>query len=97
MLDQVNDRVEHAHELVRLLGDLACKVNLIPFNPFPNTDYKRSSNNAIHRFRAILEEGRLNVTVRKTRGEDIDAACGQLAGKVSDRTNRTVHRVEFDV
>ncbi|MCF6254515.1 MAG: 23S rRNA (adenine(2503)-C(2))-methyltransferase RlmN, partial [Thiomicrorhabdus sp.] len=97
MLDQVNDRVEHAHELVRLLGDLACKVNLIPFNPFPNTDYKRSSNNAIHRFRAILEEGRLNITVRKTRGEDIDAACGQLAGKVSDRTKRTLHRVEFDV
>ena len=97
MLDQVNDRVEHAHELVALLGDLACKVNLIPFNPFPNTDYKRSSNNAIHRFRAILEEGRLNVTVRKTRGEDIDAACGQLAGKVSDRTKRTLHRVEFDV
>ncbi len=97
MLDQINDRVEHAHELVTLLGELACKVNLIPFNPFPNTDYKRSSNNAIHRFRAILEEGGLNVTVRKTRGEDIDAACGQLAGKVSDRTKRTVHRVEFDV
>ncbi len=97
MLDQVNDRIEHAHELVALLGELACKVNLIPFNPFPNTDYKRSSNNAIHRFRAILEEGGLNVTVRKTRGEDIDAACGQLAGKVSDRTKRTVHRVEFDL
>ncbi len=97
MLDQVNDRVEHAHELVDLLGDLACKVNLIPFNPFPNTDYKRSSNNAIHRFRAILEEGGLNVTIRKTRGEDIDAACGQLAGKVSDRTKRTVHRVTFDL
>jgi len=97
MLDQVNDRVEHAHELVVLLGDLACKVNLIPFNPFPNTDYKRSSNNAIHRFRAVLEEGGLNVTVRKTRGEDIDAACGQLAGKVSDRTKRTVHRVAFDL
>ena len=96
MLDQVNDRTEHAHELVALLGDLACKVNLIPFNPFPNADYKRSSNNAIHRFRAILEEGGLNVTVRKTRGEDIDAACGQLAGKVSDRTKRTIQRVEFD-
>ncbi len=97
MLNQVNDRVEHAHELVALLGDLACKVNLIPFNPFPNTDYQRSSNNAIHRFRSILEEGGLNVTVRKTRGEDIDAACGQLAGKVSDRTKRTVHRVAFDL
>ena len=96
MLDQVNDRVEHGHELVALLGNLACKVNLIPFNPFPNTDYKRSSNNAIHRFRAVLEEGGLNVTVRKTRGEDIDAACGQLAGKVADRTRRTIHRVTLD-
>lgn len=96
MLDHINDRPEHAHELVTLLDDLPCKVNLIPFNPFPNTDYKRSSNNAIHRFRAILEEGGLSVTVRKTRGDDIDAACGQLAGKVSDRTKRTLHRVEFD-
>ncbi len=95
MIDQVNDRPEHAHQLVELIGDLPSKVNLIPFNPFPNTDYKRSSNNAIHRFRAILEEGGLNVTVRKTRGDDIDAACGQLAGKVSDRTKRTLHRVEF--
>ena len=95
MLDQVNDRTEHADQLVELLGDLPCKVNLIPFNPFPNTDYKRSSNNAIHRFRAVLEDGGLSVTVRKTRGDDIDAACGQLAGKVSDRTKRTLHRVEF--
>lgn len=95
MIDQVNDRTEHAKQLVELLGDLPCKVNMIPFNPFPNTDYRRSSNNAIHRFRAILEEGGLNVTVRKTRGDDIDAACGQLAGKVTDRTKRTLHRVEF--
>lgn len=95
MLDKVNDRVEHAHQLVKLLADLPCKVNLIPFNPFPNTDYLRSSNNAIHKFRAILEAGGLNVTVRKTRGDDIDAACGQLAGKVSDRTKRTQYRVEF--
>lgn len=95
MIDHVNDRPEQAHELVELIGDLPSKVNLIPFNPFPNTDYKRSSNNAIHRFRNILEEGGLNVTVRKTRGDDIDAACGQLAGKVTDRTKRTLHRVEF--
>lgn len=92
MLDQVNDRVEHAHELVALLGDLPCKVNLIPFNPFPNTDYQRSSNNAIHRFQAILMEAGLNCTVRKTRGDDIDAACGQLAGKVKDRTKRTLQK-----
>ncbi|NPA72229.1 MAG: 23S rRNA (adenine(2503)-C(2))-methyltransferase RlmN [Gammaproteobacteria bacterium] len=96
MLDKVNDLTEHAHELVEILGDLPCKVNLIPFNPFPNTDYRRSSNNAIHRFRAILEDKGLKVTVRKTRGEDIDAACGQLAGKVSDRTKRTQHVVELD-
>lgn len=96
MLDKVNDHIEHAHQLIDILGDLPCKVNLIPFNPFPNTEYLRSSNNAIHRFRAILEEGGLQVTVRKTRGDDIDAACGQLAGKVSDRTKRTLHRVEFD-
>ncbi|WP_019555824.1 23S rRNA (adenine(2503)-C(2))-methyltransferase RlmN [Thiomicrorhabdus arctica] len=96
MLDKVNDHIEHAHQLIELLGNLPCKVNLIPFNPFPNTEYQRSSNNAIHRFRAILEEGGLQVTVRKTRGDDIDAACGQLAGKVSDRTKRTLHRVEFD-
>lgn len=96
MLDQVNDRPEHAQQLVELLQSLPCKVNLIPFNPFPNTDYRRSSNNAIHRFRDLLEQGGLNVTVRKTRGDDIDAACGQLAGKVSDRTKRTLHRVDFN-
>ncbi len=97
MLDRVNDQITHAHELVALLGTLACKVNLIPFNPFPNTLYQRSSNNAIYRFKTVLEDGGLNVTVRKTRGEDIDAACGQLAGKVSDRTRRTLHRVELDM
>lgn len=96
MIDQKNDRVQHAHELVKLLGDLPCKVNMIPFNPFPNTSYKRSSNNAIHRFREVLEQAGLNVTVRKTRGDDIDAACGQLAGKVTDRTKRTRHKIEFE-
>ncbi|WP_319557330.1 23S rRNA (adenine(2503)-C(2))-methyltransferase RlmN [Thiomicrorhabdus sp.] len=95
MLDKVNDRLEHAQQLAELLKGLACKVNLIPFNPFPNTEYRRSSNNAIHRFREVLEQAGLNVTVRKTRGDDIDAACGQLAGKVTDRTKRTLHRVEF--
>ncbi|BBP46488.1 dual-specificity RNA methyltransferase RlmN [Thiosulfatimonas sediminis] len=97
MIDQVNDRLEHAQQLVELLGDLPCKVNLIPFNPFPNTDYQRSSNNAIHRFREVLENGALNVTVRRTRGDDIDAACGQLAGKVTDRTKRTLHRVDMNL
>jgi 23S rRNA (adenine2503-C2)-methyltransferase len=96
MLDQVNDEVEHAHQLVELLGDLVCKVNLIPFNPFPNTPYLRSSNNRVHRFQRVLHEAGINCTIRKTRGDDIDAACGQLAGKVKDRTKRTLHRVTFE-
>jgi 23S rRNA (adenine2503-C2)-methyltransferase len=65
-----------------------CKFNLIPFNPFPNSGYERSSNNAIRIFREILQEAGLVVTVRKTRGDDIDAACGQLAGQVQDKTKR---------
>ena len=88
MLDQVNDSVHHAHELVKLVGDLPCKLNLIPWNPFPEANYKRSSNNQIHRFREILQGAGLIVTIRKTRGEDIDAACGQLAGQVVDKSNR---------
>ena len=98
MLDKVNDSVQLAHELVRLVGDLPCKFNLIPFNPFPNSGYLRSSNNAIHRFRDVLMQAGFVVTVRKTRGDDIDAACGQLAGKVVDKTHRTsqrsVHRMK---
>lgn len=97
MLDQVNDDIEQAHELVELLGDLVCKVNLIPFNPFPNTPYLRSSNNRVHRFQRVLHEAGINCTIRKTRGDDIDAACGQLAGKVKDRTKRTLHRINFDL
>lgn len=89
MLDGVNDTVQHAHELVALVGDLPCKFNLIPWNPFPEAHYARSSNNTIHRFRAILQEAGFVVTVRKTRGDDIDAACGQLAGQVVDKSNRT--------
>ncbi len=96
MLDQVNDRPEHAHQLIELLGDLPCKVNLIPFNPFPNAPYKRSSNNAVHRFQDALMKAGVNCTVRRTRGDDIDAACGQLAGKVKDRTKRTLQTVNLD-
>jgi len=91
MLDGVNDSDENAHELSALLKDIPCKVNLIPFNPFPETRYKRSSNNRIHRFRDILENAGLIVMTRKTRGEDIDAACGQLAGKINDKSRRDVH------
>ncbi|ORU93675.1 MAG: bifunctional tRNA (adenosine(37)-C2)-methyltransferase TrmG/ribosomal RNA large subunit methyltransferase RlmN [Cycloclasticus sp. symbiont of Bathymodiolus heckerae] len=92
MLSGINDSVEQAHELAKLLVDVPSKVNLIPFNPFPNTQYKRSSNNAIHRFTAVLKEAGLITTTRKTRGDDIDAACGQLVGKVKDKTKRQLKR-----
>ncbi|MDN0076443.1 23S rRNA (adenine(2503)-C(2))-methyltransferase RlmN [Crenobacter sp. SG2303] len=90
MLDGVNDRPEHARQLIELVKDVPCKFNLIPFNPFPNSGYGRSSNNAIHAFRSILQDAGFVVTVRKTRGDDIDAACGQLAGQVQDKTRRQV-------
>jgi len=72
----------------KLVADLPCKFNLIPWNPFPEANYKRSSNNQIHRFREVLQAAGLIVTIRKTRGDDIDAACGQLAGQVVDKSNR---------
>jgi len=90
MLDGVNDSVAHANELVRLLKGVPSKVNLIPFNPFPNTTYKRSSQQAIDRFRDVLMKHDLTTVTRKTRGDDINAACGQLVGKVLDRTRRTL-------
>ncbi|MFO0215444.1 MAG: 23S rRNA (adenine(2503)-C(2))-methyltransferase RlmN [Burkholderiales bacterium] len=89
MLDGVNDSVQHAHELAKLVSGIECKFNLIPWNPFPDAPYARSSNNAIHRFRDVLQQAGLIVTVRKTRGDDIDAACGQLAGQVVDKSHRT--------
>ncbi|WP_455197512.1 23S rRNA (adenine(2503)-C(2))-methyltransferase RlmN [Kaarinaea lacus] len=89
MLDGVNDSLEHAHELVRLLRDLPVKVNLIPFNPFPQTIYRRSSQQAVNRFRDVLMQHSLTTITRKTRGDDIDAACGQLVGRVLDKTKRT--------
>jgi 23S rRNA (adenine2503-C2)-methyltransferase len=86
MLDGVNDRPEHARELARLLRGHDAKVNLIPFNTFPGTKYRRSPAEAIRRFRDLLVQGGVMATVRKTRGDDIDAACGQLRGLVADRT-----------
>jgi 23S rRNA (adenine2503-C2)-methyltransferase len=86
MLDGVNDHPEHARELVQLLRGHPAKVNLIPFNPFPGTQYRRSGEAAIGRFRDILNTGGVIATVRRTRGDDIDAACGQLVGRVADRT-----------
>ena len=86
MLDGVNDHAAHAHELVALLKGRPAKLNLIPFNPFPGTRYKRSSAAAIERFRDILNTNGVIATTRRTRGDDIDAACGQLVGRVHDRT-----------
>ena len=85
MLDQVNDKPEHARQLVKLIGNLPAKVNLIPFNSFPGTQYQRSSPERIAAFAQILKQGRIVTTTRKTRGDDIDAACGQLVGRVQNR------------
>ena len=93
MLDGVNDAVQHAKELLQLVKDVPCKFNLIPFNPFPESGLKRSNNAQIKVFSQILIEAGIVTTVRKTRGDDIDAACGQLAGEVQDRT-RVVQRMQ---
>ena len=90
MLDGVNDTVEHAHELLNVIRQVPCKLNLIPFNPFPNSGYETSKPSHIRVFRDILMQAGYIVTVRKTRGDDIDAACGQLAGKVQDKIKRSV-------
>lgn len=95
MLDGINDTVQHAHELVRLVADTPCKFNLIPFNPFPQSPYRRSRPDAIQRFRDVLMQADIITTTRKTRGDDIAAACGQLAGQVQDKTRRTGQRVIF--
>lgn len=88
MLDKVNDEPEHARQLIELLDGIPSKINLIPFNPFPYTQYQCSSDDRMERFQKYLVEAGFNTRLRKTRGDDIDAACGQLAGKVQDRTNR---------
>ncbi|MDX1475127.1 MAG: 23S rRNA (adenine(2503)-C(2))-methyltransferase RlmN [Reinekea sp.] len=94
LMNQINDKEEHAHELAQVLKNTPCKINLIPFNPFPNSGYERPSNNRIHRFKDILQQAGYNVTIRKTRGDDIDAACGQLVGQVVDKTRRSVKFIE---
>ncbi len=90
MLDGVNDSDAHARALVRLVRDVPCKFNLIPFNPFPNSEFRRSAPERIRRFAGILIDAGIVTTTRKTRGDDVDAACGQLAGQVQDKTRRTV-------
>ena len=96
MLDGVNDTVEHAHQLLELVKNVSCKFNLIPFNPFPNSGYETSKPSHVRVFRDILMQAGYVVTVRKTRGEDIDAACGQLAGKVLDKTKRSSKRIPIE-
>jgi 23S rRNA (adenine2503-C2)-methyltransferase len=89
MLESVNDADAHARELIELVRDVPCKFNLIPFNPFPGSALRRSSAPRIRAFAQILADAGFVATTRKTRGDDIDAACGQLAGAVQDRTRRT--------
>jgi 23S rRNA (adenine2503-C2)-methyltransferase len=88
LISGVNDHRQHARELAELLRNTPCKINLIPFNPFAGTDYKRSSDSAVSNFRKILQNEGYVVTVRTTRGDEIGAACGQLVGQVDDMTRR---------
>jgi len=95
LLDHVNDGTEYAHQLAQVLKNTPCKINLIPWNPFPEAPYGKSSNSRVDRFQKTLMEYGFTVIVRKTRGDDIDAACGQLAGDVIDRTKRTAMKRKF--
>jgi 23S rRNA (adenine2503-C2)-methyltransferase len=88
MLDGINDADAHARELIALVADVPCKFNLIPFNPFPDSGLERSPAERVRAFAQILQDAGIVTTTRKTRGDDIDAACGQLAGEVNDRTRR---------
>ncbi|HEC73872.1 MAG TPA: 23S rRNA (adenine(2503)-C(2))-methyltransferase RlmN [Methylophaga aminisulfidivorans] len=97
MLEGINDSMTDAKDLVRILKDLPTKINLIPFNPFPGTSYKCSSRNKIVRFQQYLIDQGLVATIRKTRGDDIVAACGQLAGDVQDKTRRTERLAQQEV
>ena len=95
MLKGVNDSDDLARELSTLAKTIRCKINLIPFNPFPGTRYEVSSRNRIYAFQRILLNDGHVVTVRKTRGDDIDAACGQLAGQVADKTKRSARYIQI--
>jgi 23S rRNA (adenine2503-C2)-methyltransferase len=93
MLDGVNDSEAHARGLLGIARQVKCKFNLIPFNPFPGADFRRSGPERMRRFADVLARDGLTVTTRRTRGGDVDAACGQLAGEVADRTRRSAARV----
>ena len=93
LLAGVNDTPAHARQLVELVRDVPCKFNLIPFNPFPDSGYDKPCVDAQRAFREILQDAGFVVTTRKTRGDDIDAACGQLAGRVADKSGRVIKRI----
>jgi 23S rRNA (adenine2503-C2)-methyltransferase len=93
MLAGVNDQDVHLRELIELSRQVSCKFNLIPFNPFPQSGFRRSSAPVVRRFSQLLNEAGIVTTTRKTRGDDVDAACGQLAGQVKDKTRRTQGRI----
>ncbi|KEF32577.1 MAG: 23S rRNA (adenine(2503)-C(2))-methyltransferase RlmN [Gammaproteobacteria bacterium] len=94
VIEGMNDQPEHARQLAELLRGLPCKINLIPFNPFPESDFRRPSKNATRRFQTVLNELGYIATIRTTRGDDIDAACGQLVGRVEDRTRRSQRYIQ---
>jgi 23S rRNA (adenine2503-C2)-methyltransferase len=96
MLQGINDSTDQAHELVKVLKNTPSKINLIPFNPFPGNEYTRSSNSRIDRFSKVLQAAGLTCIVLRTRGDDIDAACGQLVGDVVDRTKRVMKKKQRD-
>ena len=97
LLDGINDRAEHVHELIKLLQDFPCKINLIPFNGFPGSGFKRPSTRSVRYFQEKLVQAGYATMVRTTRGGDIDAACGQLAGKVADVTRRSARYKQIEV
>jgi 23S rRNA (adenine2503-C2)-methyltransferase len=90
MLAGINDQLQHAKELIKLLRHVPCKMNLIPFNPFKGSHYKTSSKSQVLKFQQMLNDAGIKTWIRRTRGDDIDAACGQLAGKFTDRTGRNL-------
>ena len=93
----MNDTDHHARQLIRLLANIKVKINLIPFNSFPNTQYERSDWPTILRFRDLLLKSDIHTTIRKTRGDEFDGACGQLVGKVKDRTHRQARYLQKKV
>jgi len=96
LIKDINDGISHAMQLADLLHNFPCKINLIAFNPFAEVAYQRPSNNTVHRFRDYLYEQGFNVTVRNTRGDDISAACGQLAGNILDKTKRSKRYIKLN-